>query len=264
MENLVNKYIAEKPVFRKGIYSDFDASYLYAMVREYKPETIIDFAPRQGKTTSCIINGIIKNLKESFGKVKYYVFEKDMPFLNEIRIYLDKIIAESGMSSMIQVFYNGNIIGSEILDKINDVDLLFIDANHDYILASWYVETLFKKVKIGGVIHVHDIHYNNKNGGWSDVRMSADRGQHVHPDYTDVETMKGLYPAIFDKYFDGQAYVMKYESDIIEEFYMRNQDNVEMRSTLQISKDNNLFHGVNDFNILSNCSMYFIVKNQLS
>lgn len=264
MNNLLNKYTSEDPPFRNGIYSDFDAKYLYSVVREYKPKTIIDFAPREGKTTSCIISGIIKNLQESTHKIKYYVFEKDIPFLIEIKTYLNKIILENNLENIVEIFYNDNIIDSKILDEINDVDLLFIDANHDYILAKWYVETLFKKVKIGGIIHMHDIHYNNKNNGWSDVRMSADRAQHTHPDYTDINTMRELYPTIFEKYFDGQTYVMKYESDIIEEFYLKNQNNVEMYSTLQISKDNNLFNGITNFNVLSNCSMYFIIKKQIS
>lgn len=264
MDNLLNKYTSENPSFRKGVYSDFDADYLYNVVREYKPKTIIDFAPREGRTTSCIINGIIKNLQEDITNIKYYVFEKDLPFLKKIKIYLNAIITKNNLRDVVQIFYDGNIIDSKILDGIDGVDLLFIDANHDYILARWYVETLFKKVKIGGIIHVHDMHYNNNNNGWADVRMKANRAQHTHPDYTDINTMRGLYPTIFEKYFDGQSYIMKYEGDIIEEFFLRNQNNVKMCSTLQISKDNNLFHGITNFNILSNCSMYFMLKKHIS
>ena len=254
MINPINKYSSESPVIRKGIYSDFDANYLYSVVREYKPKTIIDFAPREGRTTSCIINGIIKNQQETTHKIKYYVFEKDIPFLNEIKKYLNKIIVENNLDNLINVFYNDNIVDSQIINEISDVDLLFIDANHDYILAKWYVENLFKKVKIGGVIHVHDIYYNKNNNEWADVRL--DRSIHTHPDYTDVNTMRNLYPTIFDKYFDGETYITKYEPDIIEEFYLKNQNNVEMYSTLQISRDFNQYH---DFN----CSMYFKIKKEL-
>ena len=254
MINPINKYSFESPVFREGIYSDFDANYLYSVVREYKPKTIIDFAPREGRTTSSIINGIIKNQQEINNKIKYYVFEKDVPYLNGIKKYLNEIISDNNLDNDIEVFYNENILNSQVIYEINNVDLLFVDANHDYILAKWYVENLFKKVKIGGVIHVHDMYYDKNNNGWTDIRF--DRLIHTHPDYTDVNTMRNLYPTIFDKYFDGEMCVTKYEPDIVEEFYLKNQDNVEMYSTLQISRDSNQYH---EFN----CSMYFKIKKGL-
>lgn len=252
----LDKYSTEIFPLRDGLYSGFDSRYLYSVVREYKPKTIVEFGPRQGRTTSCIINAIIKNLSESDDNIKYYIFDKDVPFLEQVRDYVDSNITNNSLQNKIQVSYNENIIDAPILNEINNIDLLFIDANHDYILAKWYIEYLFPKVKIGGIIHIHDIYYDKNNNGWFDSRMSTNREQHTHPDYTDIDTMKKLYPTIFDKYYEDENIVMKHESDIIEEFYLKNQDNVEMYSTLQISRNNNQFH---DFN----CSMYFKINNQL-
>jgi Methyltransferase domain len=255
MLNLINKYSDESVTFRNGIYSDFDSKYLYYVVREYKPKTIIEFGPREGRTTSCIINAITKNLNESNFNVKYYIFEKDAPYLNSIKVYVDDIINKSNLQDKIQMFYGENIIDSPLLDNINNIDLLFIDANHDYILAKWYIEHLFNKVNIGGIIHIHDIYYDKNGNEWFDSRM-VNQDKPYHPDFSDINVMRRLYPSIFDKYFDGDTYITKHESDIIEEFYMKNKDNVKMYSTLKISREINQFHNFN-------CSMYFLIKNKL-
>ena len=77
-----------------------------------------------------------------------------------------------------------------------------------------------------------------------------------HPDFFDINVMKKLYPTIFDKYYVSESVVTEFEADIIEKFYLRNKDNVEMYSTLQISRNNNQFH---DFN----CSVYFKINKKL-
>ena len=256
MFNPFDKYSKEKFSLRDGIYSDFDSRYLYSVVREYKPKTIIDFGTREGKTTSCIINAVVKNLTEEDSKIKYYIFEKDIPFLNLVKTYMDDIIGINNLQNKIEAFVDDNIITSDVVNRIENVDLLFIDANHDYILAKWYIDYLFNKVNIGGLIHIHDIYYDKHNNGWVDARMVNDDVKEYHPDFSDINTMRRLYPTIFDKYFDGKIPIDKYESDIIEEFYMKNIDNVEMYSTLKISRDVGQFH---DFN----CSIYFKIKNKL-
>ena len=198
----------------------------------------------------------MKNLTEDDDLIKHHIFEKDTPYLIKIEKYVNDVINKNKLGDKIQPSYNGNIIDSKALDDIQNVDFLFIDANHDYILARWYVEHLFHKVNVGGVICIHDIYYDKNNNGWYDARMSTNRKAHTHPDYTDVNTLKNLYPTIFDEYFDGQTYVTKHEADVIEEFHIKNKDNVDLFSTLQISRENG-FPG--DFN----CSIYFKINKEI-
>ncbi|GAJ16525.1 unnamed protein product, partial [marine sediment metagenome] len=94
----IDKYSKDYPRFKEGLYSDFDAKHLYSVIREHKPKTIIEVGVREGKTTSCIINGLVKNLTEDDGIITYYIFEKDVPYLNKIKTYVNEIISINGLT----------------------------------------------------------------------------------------------------------------------------------------------------------------------
>ena len=256
MINLYNKYASEgfNPI--NGIYSDFDCRMIYSIVREYKPKKIIDFAPREGRTTSCILSGLLLNIKENNDKIYYYVFEKDIQFLNKTKEYVNNYIIENNLDDKFNVVFNENIIDSPILEEINDIDLLFIDANHDYILAKWYVDNLFNKVSNKGIIHIHDIYFNEYGNGWEDITMINHHKNHnapPHPDYSNIQTMKNLYSAIFDKYYEGEEIINQFEGDVIKKFYAENENKFDFYSTLEMSKKMNLYHNFN-------CSLYLKKK----
>jgi len=254
MKEIYNKYKKEELNPINGIYSDFDCRMIYSVVREYKPKKIVDFAPREGRTTSSILSGLLLNIKESNDKIHYYVFEKELPFLNKIKEFINNFIKENNLEDNFNVVFNENIIDSPILEEINNIDLLFIDANHDYILAKWYVENLFNKVSVGGIIHIHDIYYNEFGNGWEDATMVGNHKNNCvqpHPDYSNIQTIKNLYPTIFHKYYEGENVVSKFEADIIKEFVLNS--NCEFYSTLEMSKEMNLYHKFN-------CSLYLKKK----
>ena len=254
MNNIYEKYLNEHLAPIPGIYSNFDCRFLYSIVRESNPKKIIDFAPREGRTTSCIINAILKNLEYDKTLVEYYVFEKDIIFLKEVKKYLLNFVIENNINEYVKFYFNDNIIDAPILDKISNIDFLFVDANHDYILAKWYVDILFKKVKRGGVIHMHDIYFNKNNNGWDDTTfINFHSGHSPHPDYSDLNIMKNLYPTIFSKYYENEDVVTKFEPDIIKDYYIENKDNLEFYNTIDISRKYGMYE---DFN----CSIYFKIK----
>ena len=222
-----------------GLYSDHDSQYIYSVVRKLKPTRIIDFGPREGKTTSTIIQALIKNGIE----VKYHIFEKDEQYYNSIKKYCENTCPE-----FIKYQIGQNIIDYD-LSEIDNVDLLFIDANHDYILARWYIENLFPLLSEGSVIHIHDIPYNRFGNGWEDIKMS---NKVSHPDLIDLDTIKRLYPTIFDMYSDGNNEVTRYEADEIYDFHMRNP-HLDWHSTY-VTPESTVF---------PDCSMYFHIDKSL-
>jgi hypothetical protein len=211
----------------EGEYHPLDGHILYKIVRELKPITVLELAPRKGRTSSCIVNALIKN---GIKNVKYFLFEKNAFYFDKIKEYLKDF---SGID-----FYAGsNIIDSEILDSIRDIDLLLIDANHDYILARWYIQNLFPKLNTNSIIHIHDMHYNRTGKDWTDITFlnGGPNGIYNHPDVIDVNVLKLLYPTIFDKYFTGEMPVQRYEGDEIKEFYEKNSCNLDFWSTCDLA-----------------------------
>ena len=128
--------------------------------------------------------------------------------------------------TQIDFCFNKNIIDYDFND-MTDLDLLFIDANHDYILAKWYIDTLFPLVKEGGLIHIHDIYYNQHGKGWNDVGMEAN--PQTHPDIIDPYVHKQLYPTIYEKYhIHGEVKID--EEDVVRE-HLSHNENYEFSST---------------------------------
>ena len=124
---IYDKYCKENPVFRDGIYSDYDAKQLYAFVREFKPTSIVDCAPRTGKTTSAIIQALIKNSSEDPQDINYFIFEKDPSYFNEMKMYLLQTAYELKNKNVnMKVFYDTNIVKSRHIDKMQNIDFLFI------------------------------------------------------------------------------------------------------------------------------------------
>ena len=85
--SLYYKYMPEHVELMPGIFSDFDAKILYSFVRETKPCNILDCAPREGKTTSAIIQALIKNSSEHPQDINYFIFEKDPSYFDEMKMF---------------------------------------------------------------------------------------------------------------------------------------------------------------------------------
>jgi len=254
--NLLLKYENEFKDLKinDGLYSTLDSKILYAVVREFKPRKILELGARTGKTTSCILNGLIKN---NIDGVEYHIFEMDEQFHDSI----NKLFENTNINYNLQ----RNILESVIY--IENIDFLFIDGNHDYMLAKWYLTNLFPLLKNNSLIHIHDINYDEDGTGWDCVKIEG----HTHVDLMSKVRLKELYPTIFDKYNVGSN-IKDYEGTVIKKFYNNNKQNLIFFNTCSVSNHNNL--DINDyvpsFNTdlndvvrthITNCASYFIIKN---
>lgn len=206
---------------RNGIYSLHDCKVLTNLVQSLKPKTILDLGPREGRTTSVILEALSGgNLSE----ITYYLFEKDENFYGDIKSYCEQYYSD------INFVFNKNILDFDFSD-FPQLDLCFIDGNHDYILAQWYIDTLFPLVKQDGVIHVHDIHYGRNGNGWDGVGFQHEHHATIpHPDIVNRDIHKRLYPRIFDRY--SKSYPISImEADIVRDYCIRNKERIKTFST---------------------------------
>ena len=253
-----NKFIKEKylkefeevpQAILDGIYHDFDAKILYTMVRDNCPVNILECGPRAGKTTSVIIHALIENLVDNRNLViNYYIFEKETKWLNAIANYCKRFKG-------ITFHYNCNLLDFNYA-KMPELDFLFIDANHDYILAKWYIKYLFPLVRKEGLIHIHDIYYNKHGNGWHDALFLNSGGFPKHHDYTDLNILKKLYGDVFDEFFDGNPDIDRDEADEIYD-YIKKHPKINFLSTLE------LYESCDDESDVKRdkvppCSLYFI------
>lgn len=230
-----------------GLYSNFDADVAYSVVRGRKPRVIVDCAPREGKTTSTIVSALLKNIEEDPHEVSYYLFEKDVGFLQAMKTFLEPYVDK------INFVFQSNIIGEVELPE--NIDLIFIDANHDYILAQYLQDTLFPRLACKSLVHYHDTYYNAYGRGWDDVVFSG--CPQSHPDIVDSSVLRGLYPEIFEKYFLGEP-INTFEGDVVANFANRNPS-VKFLSTIELARELN--PPACNF---PNCSLWFFVSGALN
>lgn len=251
---IFDKYNNENPTFRKGIYSDYDAKQLYAFVREFKPTNIVDCAPREGKTTSAIINAIIRNSSENPQDINYFIFEKDKQYFDEIKMYLLQIAYELKHKNVnMKIFYDSNIVKSKHIDKMKDIDFLFIDANHDYMLSAYIFENVATKVKKGGYVHVHDMYVDMYEHGLEDITFKY--CPQNHPDIINPDALKQFYPTIHDQYKLHNSIINIWEGDIVYDVMLKN--NLKYFSTCESTKDTKKY-------IMGNCALYLYIEDDLN
>jgi hypothetical protein len=218
------------PINRPGLYSGFDGEVLYSIVREKKPKVILDFAPREGRTTSYIISALLKNYQE-FDKIIHIICEKDLGYLEDVKSWTAQF------QQQITFVYFENIL--ECLNELKNysIDFLCIDANHDFILADWYVENLFPLVAKTGFIHVHDVMYDLSGSGLNDIGFTIN--PQTHPDIVDHTTLIELYGTKLhteacQKYLVGST-IELYEEDILKQWYSK-QDLYQIESTISLHR----------------------------
>ena len=119
----------------------FESEVLYSLVREILPSKIIEFGPYNGLTSSIIIKAMEANNK----KCDLISFD-----LRKESTSLDYI---SNLTSRKLVIGD---IKETCLPYLDDIDFIFIDADHSYKFGQWYCENVFPKLRKGTIIMIHD------------------------------------------------------------------------------------------------------------
>jgi hypothetical protein len=110
-------------------------------VREFKPTSIVDCAPRTGKTTSAIIQALIKNSSEHPQDINYFIFEKDPSYFDEMKMYLLQTAYELKNKNVnMKVFYDtarrvGQCVGIKF--HVDHVVPLSLGGNHHQSNLQW-------------------------------------------------------------------------------------------------------------------------------
>ena len=123
-------------------FDDIEAELTYLLIRESKPNTIVEIGALGGWSTSWILSGLRDN---RHGKL--YSFDKADDSTKTL---------PPGLTENRWVFVLGDILKDE--DSIpRNIDYLLVDANHTADFARWYLEKIFPKVSHDSFISVHDM-----------------------------------------------------------------------------------------------------------
>ena len=127
----------------------------YSLVRELKPQTVLEIGTWEGGTTCIIMSALLKNglsykfvaselLNDKKERTKVHVMQKcgKVPrLIGDITRNLSKVP--------------------------RTLDFLFLDSDHDYKTTNWIVKHIFPRIKKGGLFITHDWAVREaEDGGW--------------------------------------------------------------------------------------------------
>ncbi len=186
MSALVSKYFDKEgyvfPDHFEHRFEKVSSAMLYSMIREYKPKTVLEVGSSHGGSGCIIMSALLKN-DQPF---EFYSSEID----DDLRKEAEGHIKEKCGQAPIML---GDI--TKELDKIPELDFLFVDNDHDLPTTKWIVKNLFPLVKKGGIYAMHDWPVVEEEG----VFLSKDSGRWPETDYLMGLHTKGRFP--FKKLF---------------------------------------------------------------
>ncbi|MEE9286113.1 MAG: hypothetical protein V3V35_10365 [Dehalococcoidia bacterium] len=126
-------------------FSDTEAELLYLMVREMKPNVVVEISPSHGYSTSYILAALTDN---GHGKL----FSHEMQRQAQGRPMADVIVGN--LSRRVDPTRLEIVIGDARQARIPPCELLFLDSCHEAYFAAWYFSCLVSQPR---QVFVHDI-----------------------------------------------------------------------------------------------------------
>ncbi|WP_128435033.1 class I SAM-dependent methyltransferase [Streptomyces cyaneus] len=135
------------PTSLKAQLDDIEAEITYLLLRETRPETVVEIGTFHGWSTTWILQALRDN-----GTGHLYSYD--------VVDHVVRNIPEQ-LSTGRWTFTQGD--ARENLEKIPDTaDFLFIDAAHSASFARWYIRELFPRMRPGIPVCVHDVFHGRR------------------------------------------------------------------------------------------------------
>jgi predicted O-methyltransferase YrrM len=135
------------PTSLKAQLDDIEAEITYLLLREARPETVVEIGTFHGWSTTWILQALKDN-----GTGHLYSYD--------IVDHVTRNVPER-LSTGRWTFTQGD--ARENLEKIPDTaDFLFIDAAHSASFARWYIQHLLPRMRPGIPVCVHDVFHGRR------------------------------------------------------------------------------------------------------
>ena len=150
----------QDPVSLRPQLDDIEAEITYLLLREYKPDTVVEISPSGGWSTTWILQALKDN---KTGRLYSFDLIDDST----------KTIP-SELSKDRWIFILGDI--KNTISKLpKRIEYLFMDSDHSEDFAKWYVGKIFSKLAKGTPVSVHDVFHTEDpahSGGEGPVVLS--------------------------------------------------------------------------------------------
>lgn len=140
-------FLAQRGKTMKAQLDDYEAEITYLLLREHRPETVVEIGTFYGWSTMWILSALRDN-----GAGHLHSFD-----------IVDNVVSNvpAELSTERWTFTKGDV--RENLGGVHTrADYLFIDADHGARFGRWYVENIFPGVSPGTPTSVHDVFHGRR------------------------------------------------------------------------------------------------------
>ncbi|MEU2915743.1 class I SAM-dependent methyltransferase [Streptomyces massasporeus] len=140
-------FLRQRGKSMKAQLDDYEAEITYLLLREYRPETVVEIGTFYGWSTMWILSALRDN-----GVGHLYSFD-----------IVDRVVTNvpADLSADRWTFTKGDV-RETLGDVVDGADYLFIDADHGARFGRWYVENVFPVVRPGTPTSVHDVFHGRR------------------------------------------------------------------------------------------------------
>lgn len=169
------------------------AKLLYRLARHMRAKTIVDLGTSLGLTTAYLA----KSVADNEGKV--ITFEGCPNTAAIAQLHLQQL----GCANVVQIIGNLDQTLAEQVAHLEQVDLVFFDANHRYIPTIQYFTTCLDKIHNDSVFILDDIH-------WSPEMEQAWHTIQAHPQVMVTVDLFGIGLVFFRKEQSKQHFIVRF------------------------------------------------------
>lgn len=132
---------------------DMEAEITYLRIREFKPETVVEFSPASGWSTSWILHALKDN-----GAGTLYSYD----LVDSASGIIPPALAHGRW-----VFHKGDV-KTNLATLAPPIEYLFIDSDHRGDFARWYIADIFPRLAPHTPVSAHDILKYADEPGWGE------------------------------------------------------------------------------------------------
>lgn len=158
---------------------------LFHLVRAFQPEKVLELGTNLGVSAAYIALGL-----RFAGKGRLTTIERSLVRLEQARSHL----AEVGTDNVDLVEGDFDEVLSEVLDRLDHVDMAFLDGNHRYDATLRYFEMIRPRMS-GGVMVLDDIRWSEGMlQAWNEVIAHPSAETVVDLGRTGIVVLAGINP----------------------------------------------------------------------
>jgi predicted O-methyltransferase YrrM len=147
-----------------GMFGDVEGEVVYLLIRHTRPTVVFEASPAKGWSSCYILNALADNAHGT-------LYSYDMVQDSNVHIPQDLQARRR--------FFVGDLQQS-LSDIPREIDFCFMDSDHSYAFAKWYIEHIYPRVRPGAVGVVHDIYdvnlktFDENRNGKTEIRAILD------------------------------------------------------------------------------------------